>query len=311
MIAAYVELPSLLLLIGVMGFNLSQRQHLKHGEQKRFASLYTAIILLFLHIGLLLIRRFFSLPLADWMLIPLALTVGFLFWLGRRRIFLFRRSCARCSAKLPIQTTLYYDDNLCSACRDNDRPENKDTDESSDPLINPPKHNLLENVPGDVHDFDWEAWKPTETAVLCYIFKDGQVLLIHKKRGLGRGKINAPGGRIEEGETPVQTAVRELQEEVGITPLSPFEVAHLSFVFTNGYSLKGHVFFARDFEGTVIETDEAVPFWTPVGDIPYDRMWEDDRLWLPRTIEGSFIEARFIFDGDTMVSHHINEKPRS
>jgi len=327
MIAAYVELPSLLLLIGVMGFNLSQRQHLKHGEQKRLASLYTAIIFLFLHVGLLLISRFFSPPLADWMLIPLALLVGFLFWLGRRRIFLFRRSCAHCGAKLPIQTTLYYDDNLCSPCRDKNRPEvkdiggpldkddseaeNREDDESSDPLINPPKHNLLENVPRDVHDFDWEAWRPTETAVLCYVFKDGQVLLIHKKRGLGRGKINAPGGRIEDGETPVQTAVRELEEEVGITPLSPFEVAHLSFVFTNGYSLKGHVFFARDFEGSVIETDEAVPIWTPVGDIPYGRMWEDDRLWLPRTIEGAFIEARFIFDGDTMVSHHINEKPRS
>ncbi len=32
--------------------------------------------------------------------------------------------------------------------------------------------------------------------------RDDETLLIRKKRGLGAGKITAPGGRIEAGETP-------------------------------------------------------------------------------------------------------------
>ena len=37
---------------------------------------------------------------------------------------------------------------------------------------------------------DWSVWKPTERGVLCFIIRDGRILLIRKKRGLGVGKIN-------------------------------------------------------------------------------------------------------------------------
>ena len=308
MVANYLETPVLVLLIAVMMFNLSQRSHMGHGERKRFATLYIAGILLFLDVELLLIRNLYYASTANWILLPALLIAGMFLILFRKKIFIFSRFCRACGNKLDLQTSLYFDDNLCASCRTGVVSEAKsDEGRNTDPLINPPDKNLLTDVPRSVDDFNWETWEPSETAVLCYVFKDDQVLLIHKKRGLGRGKVNAPGGRIEAGETPVETAVRELQEEVGITPLSPFEVASLSFVFTNGYSLKGHVFFARDYEGTVVETDEADPFWVPVKQIPYEKMWEDDKLWLPRVIDGSFIDARFIFEGDSMVSHQLTE----
>ena len=44
---------------------------------------------------------------------------------------------------------------------------------------------------------DWKNWIPRERANLCFIVKDGSVLLIRKKRGLGAGKVNGPGGKIE------------------------------------------------------------------------------------------------------------------
>ena len=34
----------------------------------------------------------------------------------------------------------------------------------------------------------WAAWKPTEYANLCFVMRDGQILLIRKKRGLGAGE---------------------------------------------------------------------------------------------------------------------------
>ena len=36
---------------------------------------------------------------------------------------------------------------------------------------------------------DWTDWTPRERANLCFIIKDGSILLIRKKRGLGAGKI--------------------------------------------------------------------------------------------------------------------------
>ena len=53
----------------------------------------------------------------------------------------------------------------------------------------------------DVKDINWELWQPEKHAVITYIFSGDKVLLIHKKRGLGAGKVNAPGGHIEPGET--------------------------------------------------------------------------------------------------------------
>ena len=38
--------------------------------------------------------------------------------------------------------------------------------------------------------------------------------------GLGAGKINAPGGKLEAGETALAAAIRETQEEIGVTPLA-------------------------------------------------------------------------------------------
>ena len=88
-------------------------------------------------------------------------------------------------------------------------------------------------------EIDWENLKFTEEAVLCFIRNEGKVLLIHKKTGLGKGKINAPGGRIEQGETAAQAAVRECTEEVGLTPKAVVPAGTLHFYFRDGYSLKG------------------------------------------------------------------------
>ena len=159
---------------------------------------------------------------------------------------------------------------------------------------------------GAPFSIDWGAWTPTDTAVLTFIRHDAQLLLIHKKRGLGKGKINAPGGRIEPGETPEQAAVRETQEEVGLTPSGLHPAGRLDFVFTDGYSLRCHVFTASSYTGTLTETDEAIPFWCSEDDIPYGKMWSDDRLWIPLMLEGKRFDAAFIFDGDLMLWHTLN-----
>jgi 8-oxo-dGTP diphosphatase len=162
----------------------------------------------------------------------------------------------------------------------------------------------------DVEQIDWSSWRFTDHAVLCFIRMGGQLLLIRKKRGLGAGKINAPGGRLEPGETPMEAAIRETSEEVGLVPQDPKQQGELSFVFVDGYSLYCSVFFAGSYRGDLIETDEASPFWCAESGIPYHEMWEDDALWLPQALRGSYVQGVFIFDGDRMVSRRIHADGR-
>ena len=151
----------------------------------------------------------------------------------------------------------------------------------------------------------WKTWEPRERATLCFLIQDGQILLIRKKRGLGAGKINGPGGRIEPGEEPHECAVRETSEEVGLTPLNVQIRGELHFQFADGYSLHCAVFVAHEFTGELLETDEALPIWTPLDRIPYDEMWADDIHWLPGVIQGGTFRGYFHFDGEKMLSKHL------
>lgn len=154
-------------------------------------------------------------------------------------------------------------------------------------------------------DLDWDTWQAKDRATILFVVRGGQILLIRKKRGLGAGKINGPGGRIDAGETALAGAVREVQEELLVTPTGVVERGVLLFQFVDGYSIHVTVFVAQNCDGEPTETDEAVPLWTDVGAIPYDEMWADDVLWLPAVLQGRRVRGRFVFDGDRMVDHEV------
>ena len=153
---------------------------------------------------------------------------------------------------------------------------------------------------------DWSIWQPSERANLCFILRGEEVLLIHKKRGLGAGKINGPGGRLEPGETALQSVVREVQEELGVTPSHPQLHGELHFQFADGYALHCAAFRADGCEGDPVETDEAIPFWVRQDTIPFEKMWEDDRYWLPGLLQGRNFRGYFEFDGDRMISRRMD-----
>ena len=147
---------------------------------------------------------------------------------------------------------------------------------------------------------DWNTWQAGMHATLMFIVKDRRILLIEKKRGLGAGKINGPGGKIDLGETALEAVIRETREELLITPLNPRKIGELWFNMSDCPDILCHVYRADDHEGEPTETDEAVPVWENIESIPYDRMWADDRHWLPLLLDDIGFHGRFVFEGETM-----------
>jgi 8-oxo-dGTP diphosphatase len=156
-----------------------------------------------------------------------------------------------------------------------------------------------------VGDINWDTWVAEETATLMFIIKENRILLIRKKRGLGAGKINGPGGRLELGESPRECAIRETREELLIDPLNVEFRGELFFHATDMPRIHGHIFIASDYEGTPTETDEAIPLWFSLDDIPYAEMWEDDRFWLPLVIKGQVVTAWFTFAGESVLDRRV------
>jgi 8-oxo-dGTP diphosphatase len=154
-------------------------------------------------------------------------------------------------------------------------------------------------------DVDWDNWQAKIPATLVFVIHDGKILLIDKKTGIGAGKVNGPGGKLEDGETPEQCARREIFEELGITVTNLEYCGQQRFQFTDGLSIRVWVYRTFEFEGEPTESDEACPMWVPLDGIPYERMWEDDSIWLPLMLQGKKFHGRWIFDGDRMLDYEL------
>lgn len=141
------------------------------------------------------------------------------------------------------------------------------------------------------------------------IYDDNRILLGIKKRGFGAGKFNGFGGKVKEGESLENAAQRELQEEVGITAEDLRKRGILHFRFAGEEeTLEVHVFSASHFEGEPGESEEMRPEWFQRDKIPFDKMWLDDRYWIPLLLAEKNFQGYFLFRGhNEILSHHVIE----
>lgn len=152
-------------------------------------------------------------------------------------------------------------------------------------------------------------------ATLVFLVRDNEILLAMKKRGFGKGKLNGVGGKPESDETLTEAAIRECEEEIGVKPNVFGEVAVLDFFFPkdkSDWNQQVHAYLCTEWSGDPVETEEMSPEWYDMNKIPYDRMWVDDRHWLPRVLDGNFVNATFEFDDEeNIVRQELHERPIS
>ena len=135
-------------------------------------------------------------------------------------------------------------------------------------------------------------------AVLGIIIKDWKILLAMKKRWFWAGKYNWPWWKIERWETPEQAMIREAKEEVWIDILKQSRIGKLYFCFEwkSDWDFEVDLFLIEDFKWNPTETEEMRPQWFDIEEIPYNKMWKDDKIWLPRVLKGeSWIKYKFYF----------------
>lgn len=134
-----------------------------------------------------------------------------------------------------------------------------------------------------------------------------------KKRGFGVGKWNHCGGKVQDGETIPQAAVREIKEEVGVlvNESGAEKIGYIDFYFKDKpeWNQKMHIFLIKNWDGEAQESEELKPQWFGLNEIPYDNMWADDKHWLPMVLAGKKIEGRFDFinEGKNIDGFDIRE----
>lgn len=150
---------------------------------------------------------------------------------------------------------------------------------------------------------------------LCFLMDGDQICLAMKKRGFGAGRWNGAGGKLEEGETPHEAAVRELKEELGVDVAKEHltQVGDIDFLFNERpeWNQKVNIFFVEKWEGEPQESEEMLPKWHHKNELPYDEMWIDDKHWMPHVLSGKKIQGHFCFkgkgEGDEIDTFEIRE----
>jgi mutator protein MutT len=148
------------------------------------------------------------------------------------------------------------------------------------------------------------------TGTLCYIRDAGRVLLQLRASGsFGEGRWNAPGGKVEDGETPEQSAIREVREETGLMVCDLREHGALTFYF--GEALEPtyvvHVFSTDRLEGTPRASHEGLVDWFAEDSLPYALMFPDDPFWVPHLLAGRRFEGTFRVSDDLsrVIEHEL------
>ncbi|XP_074637755.1 oxidized purine nucleoside triphosphate hydrolase-like [Acropora palmata] len=137
---------------------------------------------------------------------------------------------------------------------------------------------------------------------LALIRKEERILLGMKKRGFGAGRWNGFGGKVNNDETILQAAKRELLEESGLIVDELKQAGILKFEFLGESEImEVHVFTTNQFHGTPTESEEMNPKWFPISEVPFTEMWPDDILWFPYLLKGQKFSGYFKFKGHSEI----------
>lgn len=166
-------------------------------------------------------------------------------------------------------------------------------------------------------DVDWMPFEKRKYYTNAFIVQNGKVLLGYKKRGFGKHKYNGFGGKVEDGETSREAALRELEEEAGIA--APLEYAGTLLFLSEGADVAFHIdiYRAEEYTGIIAETDEMRPEWfalpstnpqSPEAEspsIPFAQMWDTDVHWMPLLFSKIIFVGRADFkqEGDVFTPH--------
>ena len=106
-------------------------------------------------------------------------------------------------------------------------------------------------------------------AAVCFVTRDKNVLMIHKRSSSGEEFWNGVGGKAKLNEDPTETCIRETAEETGLRIFNPrlrcIQVGNSRIgkekwvIFT---------YLANKFEGYVKESSEGEVKWVNFEDIP-------------------------------------------
>lgn len=150
-----------------------------------------------------------------------------------------------------------------------------------------------------------------KNTTLCYIEKDDAYLMLHRVKKVNdenHDKWIGVGGKFEDGESPEDCVLREVQEETGLT-LTDYRYRGLvTFVSDEWGTEYMHLFTATGFRGEIGACDEGELVWVPKSEIENLNIWEGDKIFFRLLVKSDkFFSLKLTYKGDVLVGSEVRE----
>ena len=148
--------------------------------------------------------------------------------------------------------------------------------------------------------------KKIRKAVRCFLIKNNKVIVTKYKQGNRKeGYYDIPGGKIEEGEIPEQTAIREMKEETGIDiknlkhkGIMTIEYPDRKFIFDT--------FITSEYVGEPQEFNENTSEWIDIQELLRKEKILSNIMILDRFFIKGIIDDNYNFNMHTIVDEQEN-----
>ena len=149
-------------------------------------------------------------------------------------------------------------------------------------------------------------------ATLCYVIDNNtnSTLMLHrvkKENDYHEGKWNGLGGKFEQGESPEECAVREIEEECGLKVKSIKMKGFITFpLFDGKEDWYVFLFTANEFSGELIDSPEGNLAWIPNDKLTELNLWDGDKHFIPWLFGEKFFSAKFNYKDGKYIDYRVS-----
>jgi len=146
-------------------------------------------------------------------------------------------------------------------------------------------------------------------ATLCYLRKNGKTLMLHrvkKENDMHEGKWNGLGGKLEDGETPEECAIREVKEECGLEVRNPHMKGIITFPSFDGKDTwYVFLFLINECDGDMTESNEGNLAWIDDERLFDLNLWEGDKIFMKWLDQDGFFSGKFVYKDGVLIEYTV------
>ncbi len=148
--------------------------------------------------------------------------------------------------------------------------------------------------------------KPVRKAVRCYLIKDNKVVVTkYKEKNEKSGYYDIPGGKIEDGETPVKTVIREMKEETGLDVQNLKYKGNMIIEYPSRI-FDFDVFITNEFDGETQEFEDNTSEWMDIKELLQKEKILSNIMLLDRFFIKGLIDDKYNFKMNIKVDDKEN-----